>query len=200
MTNTKNPAVLLSLILGCIVLLFSETGCNTDNSAYVIRLDSLDQKLDLTEEYLRIDYATISAREAIITKQIDYIKEYYDMEISEEFGNSMTRYRGVKKAYSNFLKQYPKAFDELKSLQKQANDLRTSVTKNELTKEEFKTFYKKEMFDTDQNLKFAEGLSKTIHSLEPEYQRISNIVHAELTRIAQTNEGLADRMKADESN
>ena len=72
----------------------------------------------------------------------------------------------------------------MKSLKTQAADLRTSVNKNQLTKEEFKQCYQTELTDAINNSQYAEKISLSIHALEPEYQRISGIIQKELARLA----------------
>ena len=115
------------------------------------------------------------------------MRKFYDKTYTQELGNNLTKYKGIRKTYTNFLKNYPVVFNEMKSLKKQATDLRTSVNKGELDKESFKQYYQTELNDIDNNLAFSERLSKSIHALEPEYQRISAIVLNELKLLAQTN-------------
>ena len=96
----------------------------------------------------------------------------------------------------NFINQYPKVYDELKALQKQSNDLRTDTEKGKLSKEEFKSYYAKEMSDAKANLEFSRKLAASIHALEPEYQRISRMVADALTEQSERNPKLKSILDA----
>jgi len=181
----SNKGIFLGISLITIILTISfQTGCNSVDEAYTSRLDSLDQRLTQTEQYLSIDFNTISIREQSIERELRYMDKYYDTIFSESLGNHLTKYKGIKKNYAHFLKEYPALFNEMKSLKTQAADLRTSVNKNQLTKEEFKQCYQTELTDAINNSQYAEKISLSIHALEPEYQRISGIIQKELARLA----------------
>lgn len=181
----SNKGILLGLTLITIVLTLSvQTGCNAVDAEYLMRLDSLDQTIVETEKHLSIDFSTISNREEAITRELQYMNKYYDRIFTEELGNNLTKYKGIKKTYAHFLNEYPNLFNEMKALQKQARDLRESVNKNELSKEAFKKYYHTEMADATSNNAFAEKLSLSIHALEPEYQRISALIQQEVSSLA----------------
>jgi hypothetical protein len=184
MTKSKKGIVLVIGVITILLTLFSQNGCNDIDEAYISRLDSLDNALFMTEKYLSIDYATIHSREESIAKDLKHINKYYDKTLTESFGNNLTKYKGIKKSYTNFLNLYPGLFDEMKSLKKQAADLRISVTKGDINKEDFKKFYRVEKKDISDNQQFAKNLSQSIHALEPEYQRLSRAIEEELNRIA----------------
>lgn len=196
MTNAKKllaliPTITLFLIYGSLY-----TGCNSVDEAYLTRVDSLDMMLEANEKYLLIDFKTISQRKDLIFTHMSLIERYYDHEMSEEFGNSMARYKGIYKQYNNFVKNYPTYSDELASLKHQAATLRESVQKKELTKDEFKQYYQKEKTDIQNNLAASQVLSENIHGLEPDYQRISALVDSELLRISMKNEDLRKLLEA----
>ena len=194
----SNKGILLGLTLITIVLTTTvQTGCNTVDEAYLSRLDTLDYKLNQTEQYLSIDFATIDNRAESIDRELRYMAKYYDKTYSESLGNNLTKYKGIKKNYAHFVKEYPKLFNEMKSLQKQAKDLRISVSNGTVSKEKFKSFYQTELSDTEANRKYAEKLSLSIHALEPEYQRISTIVQQELQRIAKVDTVFNNVLKRD---
>lgn len=160
-------------VITIILTLGLSSGCNSIDDAYITRLDTLDQKLNLTYKYLSIDFATIQNREIRISRELHHVSKYYDQTYTEELGNNLTKYKGIKKVYSNFLNQYPKRFDELKSLEKQVANLRISVNDGDLSKTQFKEYYQTELNDINSNLQFSEKLNRSIHALEPDYQRIS---------------------------
>jgi len=196
MTNAKKllaliPTIILFLIYGSL-----HSGCNSVDEAYLTRVDTLDQMLESNEKYLLIDYKTIDQRKNLIFTHMSLVKRFYDKTMSEEFGNSMARYKGIYKQYNNFVNQYPGLSDELNELKHQAATLRESVQKKELSKEEFKQYYQKEKLDIKNNLAASEVLSQNIHGLEPDYQRISALIDSELVRIAQKNEDLKAILEA----
>lgn len=194
----SNKGILLGLTLITIVLTFSfQTGCNTVDEAYLSRLYTLDQTIALTEKHLSIDFSTISNRTESIERELLYMNKYYDQTYTESLGNNLTKYKGIKKTYVHFLKTYPTLFNEMKSLQKQAIDLRSSVKKGAISKDQFKAYYQSEMTDAINNNEFAKKLSLSIHGLEPEYQRISGLVNQELTRIALKDSVFQNVLKRD---
>ena len=71
------------------------------------------------------------------------------------------------------------------------------LNKNQIDKAEFKKFYQTELQDIDNNLAFSEKLSKSIHALEPEYQRISAIVGRELQTQAKSSIELRQEIERD---
>lgn len=174
---------------------FTFQGCNSVEEGYTTRLDTLDQMLDETSALLQIDFSTIEERKNLIFDHLRYVDQFYDQEMSLEFANGLSKYKGIKKAYTHFTKEYHKIVDRTNVLKKQASDLRTSVEKKELTKEEFKKFYAQEKHNIMENKTDAEHLSSTVLSLEPEYQRISRMVYDELKRIAESNDTLSGYLK-----
>ncbi len=168
------------------------TGCNSIDERYYSRLDSLDVKLSQTYQFLQIDVSTIDERNNHIFDHLRYVDMFYVDQMTEEFGNHLAKYKGIKKTYSHFMKEYGKIFNEMKSLKIQAKNLRQAIDHQELTKEEFKVHYATESNDIEANRMAAEQLSASIHSLEPEYQRISRIISEALDRIALSNPRLQD--------
>lgn len=167
---------------------FFTSGCNSaSNEAYFLRLDTLDNKLTETREFLSIDVATIHSRNELIFNHLSYVDQFYKGEMPEEFGNGLAKYKGIKKNYAHFLKEYEKQFNEMKSLEKQAADLRKAVENKELSKEKFKEYYATELHDVEANRRDAEILNKTIMSLEPDYQRLSKMINDELVRLSLEN-------------
>jgi len=196
MTKTINLwiAVLITCLLSFNITVF--TGCNSVDEEYTIRLDSLDAALDANEKALEIDFKTIGIREKLIAEHFRLVRNYCTDTMTLEFGNSLTKYKGILKTYRNFISQYPKVYDELKALQKQSNDLRTDTEKGKLSKEDFKSYYAKEMSDAKANLEFSRKLAASIHSLEPEYQRISRMVADALTEQSERNPKLKSILEA----
>ncbi|MFT5723814.1 MAG: CRISPR/Cas system CSM-associated protein Csm4 (group 5 of RAMP superfamily), partial [Bacteroidia bacterium] len=180
MTMSKKHLLLACGLITILLTMTTQTGCNEVNPEYLVRLDSLDEKIVLTEKYLAIDYTTIASREQYITKHLVYMAKYYDRTMTKDFGNNLTKYKAIKKTYANFLNRYSDLVSETKALKTQAADLRTSVTKNQITKAEFKQYYHAESTDIDEHLLFTKRLNQSIHGLEPEYQRISRMVGVEI--------------------
>jgi len=74
--------------------------------------------------------------------------------------------------------------------------LRTDTEKGKLSKDDFKTYYAKEMSDAKANLEFSRKLAAGIHALEPEYQRISRMVADALTEQSERNPKLKSILEA----
>jgi len=68
---------------------------------------------------------------------------------------------------------------------------------NDLDKSTFKQYYQTELTDINNNLAFSERINKSIHALEPEYQRISNSVSNVLKELAQSNLEFSQELKRD---
>ncbi|MBO6515613.1 MAG: hypothetical protein JJ975_03590 [Bacteroidia bacterium] len=192
MTNTKNGLILGFIIIFGVFLGISHSGCNPIDQRYYTHLDTLENKLMETGQFLSIDVSTISIREQVIFDHMRYIDMFYEGDMPKEFGNSLAKYKGIKKAYKHFLSQYASIFNEMKSLEIQVQNLRQSVDNQELTKEEFKKYYTTELADIEANRLAAEQLAHSIHSLEPEYQRISRTMMTTLDRLAESNDRLRE--------
>ena len=197
MTKSKKELVLTFSIITLFFTSIFQTGCNSVSEKYSTRLDTLDMKLQLNAELLSIDFTTIENREKTIIKQLRYMRKYYNKTYTQELGNNLTKYKGIRKTYSNFIKNYPVVFNEMKALEKQAADLRESVSNNDLDKSTFKQYYQTELTDINNNLAFSERINKSIHALEPEYQRISNSVSNVLKEFAQSNLEFSQELKRD---
>ncbi len=197
MTKSKKEVVLTFSIITIFFTSMFQTSCNSVSEEYTTRLDTLDQKLKINAELLSIDFATIETREKAIIKELRYMRKYYDQTYSQELGNNLTKYKGIRKAYSNFIKNYPIVFNEMKALEKQAVDLRISVNNNDIDKPAFKQYYQTELTDVNNNLAFSERITQSIHALEPEYQRISDSVRNVLRELADSNPEFRQEIERD---
>lgn len=192
----KRPQTTLIAALAAFLLILSiETGCNKTDPAVTRSLDSLDRTLAQTEELLTIDFNTIMNRKGLISSHITLMKNYYPEQMPQELPLMMIKYKGVLKTYKRYLEKYPDIYNEHQALKKQAADLRKSITKGNIDRDDFSQFYKKEMDDAQANLEAARKICGVIPSLEPDYQRISRRVQSELLNIAQDNEELAEKLE-----
>lgn len=171
------------------------TGCNQIDQRYFTMLDTLDNNLSQNRELLEIDYKTIENRKQMIEDHLRLVEMFITDTMSAEFGKQLSKYKGVRKVYQKFLNDYSHCYNELEVLEKQAVDLRQSVNEKQLSKEDFKVFYNKEKADGLANLMKSKKLIEPIHSVEPDYQRISRIVAERLTQMAKSNQELDSILK-----
>ena len=87
MTKSNKEIVLTLGIITIFLTSIFQSGCNSTNPEYLSRLDTLDQKLALNAKYLSIDFATIQAREQSITKELRYMRKFYEKLYTQELGN-----------------------------------------------------------------------------------------------------------------
>ena len=188
MTKRSGITILLTGIL-LIAGLFTPS-CNSIDEGYIVRLDSLDQMHLETEQFLTLDMVTIEARKQLIFDHLRLMRQYYDGQ-DQTMGRNLTKYKGILKSYTRYLGKHAAAQEEHIALKKQAEDLRTSVLNKEISKAEFKSYYSTEFKDSEINHGEAKVIFEALHSIEPEYQRISRHVSEELHRIAQSDTALA---------
>ena len=97
MTKSKKELVLTFSIITLFFTSIFQTGCNSVSEKYSTRLDTLDMKLQLNAELLSIDFTTIENREKTIIKQLRYMRKYYNKTYTQELGNNLTKYKGIRK-------------------------------------------------------------------------------------------------------
>jgi hypothetical protein len=191
----QNSAIILVIVIFISGFVFATGGCNSIDSRYFTMLDSLDGRLQQTSNLLEIDYQTIKVRQELIDDHLRLIKTYVNDTISADLGMQLTKYKGIKKVYGKFLSEYSACHKEYESLVVQSKNLRTAVQRREITKEDFKIYYLKEKNDGIDNFHRAQKLIQPIHSVEPDYQRISSLVDEKLNTMAKTNPALAQVLK-----
>jgi len=192
----KSQLTLLGAVSAFVFVFTFHSGCTKTDPAVTRALDSLDRTIAQTEAVLTLDFNTIMNRKTLILQHISMMKQYYIQEIPEELALMMVKYKGISKTYGRYLNQYPDIYNEHQELKKQASDLRTSVTKGEIDRDSFSTYFKKEMDDAQGNLDAARKVCGVIPSLEPDYQRISRRVQTELMNIAENNDQLKERLES----
>ncbi|MBI1306865.1 MAG: hypothetical protein GC181_09680 [Bacteroidetes bacterium] len=172
------------------------TGCSSIDNRYFKMLDTLDNRMVETRKLLLIDYKTIENRRDLIESHLRLIDMYVRDTMTPEFGMQLGKYEGVLKIYKNFLKNYSECLEETEELTEQAEDLRKAVESKEISKDSFKVYYAKETDDQIENMTRVRNLIKPVHSVEPDYQRISRMVNEYLTSLAAKDEDLARILKS----
>ncbi|MCB0734218.1 MAG: hypothetical protein H6608_03210 [Flavobacteriales bacterium] len=169
--------------------------CNSIDERYFERLDSLDNRLDTITAMLQVDGQTIERRKELIEGHIRLVQLHYNDTFSPEFGTFLSKYKGVGKAYKKFTADYSNCLTELESLKKQAADLRQSVEAGTISKDAFKQYYATETADGIALYNRSKNIIDPVHSVEPDYQRISRLVHEKLSEKAKENPDLDSALK-----
>lgn len=158
------------------IISFSNTSCSDSHAIENAKLDTLEMHLAVAKENLNIDIKLIKERATEIeTNRNTFLINYKDT-FSSELGSQLDKYKAIMKIYNNVIKEYNKWSTEYDALSEQITNLRYSVNKGELNREEFKSFFYKEEADILALRDGSAGIKKTLYELEPEYIRLSEYV------------------------
>lgn len=178
MTKLQNIGISI-LIIG--LLFCTSCGNNTDDfetQKELELIDSLALQLAKTKTYLNIDYQEIKERVAPMEKNMEFLKNNFKGEWTEEVNMNLERYKGYIKMYKKFIIYYKKVVLETEVLYTQVKTLKKSVKNGKYKgkKEEFKKYYEQEKKDVHNNFLFAERYLKPVRIMEKDYQRRSDYV------------------------
>lgn len=168
------------IVVLCFVLLQS---CSLQFKEEIALVEDLQEKLLANRENIDLDATDFKARVDEIKMNTSFLKVNYTDSISLEFGNQMDKYRGLKKIYQFQSGTLSECQKEQEALEKQLDNLLHDLKKGKLSKEEFKTYYKKEKTDVEQLLDKSKNIEKKLVEVEPEFRRISQWVYAEIEKL-----------------
>lgn len=136
-------------------------------------LGNLQETLESNNEYLDLDIPLFKTRIEFIDKTLRTFRNNYTDTMSLELGNSLSRYKAIKKIYTKNTTQYSKNKKDQMELKTQLENLKTDLNNGKLTKEEFKGFFNTEKTDVLALIESSKYIKKTLYEVEPDYKRIT---------------------------
>lgn len=166
-------------------LLFSSpfNACRQLESPELILIDSLERQLGKIALNLNIDEPTIASRNQEIQNHMRSIRLGYRQEFTPDMAQKMGRYRALSKLYDGSLSRKEKMEEELDYLYFQLKSLRNSVADQQLSREQFQSYFAEEKAEAERLLHASNELHTKLYGVEMEYQRLSVYVEELMTML-----------------
>lgn len=166
----------------CIVAIFF-TSCSYRYSDELKVVKDLQERLDSNEANLNLDAPLFSLRAEHIETTLRTFKNDYTKTMSKELGDNLSKYKNFKKIYMRGIRKYDDCVKEQAELVTQLSNLSISLGAGELTKEEFKSYFRKEKIDVENLLRESKTIGKNLYEIEPEYTRITEYLEPIIANI-----------------
>jgi vacuolar-type H+-ATPase catalytic subunit A/Vma1 len=176
----------LSLLFLSLIWLIS--GCSESHQVELSKIQQLEDRLDSCQQFINLDAEKLTERADLIDLDLQILKKYLKDTVTQEFGNKMDRYKQIRKIYRTYVTKQGWMRKEYSELKKQLNDLRTSVQKEEINHEQFTTYFETEKQDVSTLFEESKLRSRMVHSVEPEFIRITNLVEPIINEIRSEND------------
>ena len=171
-----NPLILVLLIIAV-------SSCTSKFKNELDLVKTLELRLDSNASRIDLNPADFDARVQEINKNTSVLKNGIKDTITLEFGNQMDKYRTLKKLYSTNAASLRFCKQEQQELENQLRNLRKDLKNNQLSKEEFKTYFIKEKSDVENLIQRSTPIEKSIISIEPEFRRLSKWVYNKIEKL-----------------
>lgn len=166
----------------------SVVGCKESHQIELSKIDALENKLDSCEQFIHLDGEKLSKRAELIDLDLQVLKKHLRDTVTEEFANKMDRYKQVKKIYRAYVTKQDWMQKEYHELKKQLTDLRVAVKEEQINHSQFEEYLAKESTDVNTLYQESETRSRMVHSVEPEFIRITNLVEPIIQEIRSRND------------
>ena len=158
-------------------------GCNGGNEEELKRLIQLENTLIDNRENLNIDIKTFESRLVQMEKDLHYFEFVDGDTISLEFSNQLSKFNVIRKAYKKYVASFAVLTKEQRELEQQLTNLKLDLEEGNISKEEFKEYYRKEDTDIQALIIQSEELKQALYQLEPDYRRIAKLVADRLEKV-----------------
>lgn len=151
-------------------------------------IDSLDKQLLLVKKKLdKIDLADIAERKMFIESELVTIQLFGDSTINEEMLKNIEEYRALSKMYKNCLKYSKQIVMETEELFVQLATLKKSINKGAYPKDEFKSYFQKEVEDVTRLVEFAAIYLDPVIETESLFFKREEVISKYTTRLRKQN-------------
>lgn len=156
-------------------LLFMITAC-TNHKEELAHLSELTDILEANKKNFDLDIPLFETRKEFIESTLNTFRNNYTDTMSLELGNSLSRYKAIKKIYNKNISAFNENLKDQEELEKQLENLKTDLKNNKLTKEEFKAYYNTEKMDVLALVNSCKNVKKILYQVEPDYKRVTEEV------------------------
>ena len=135
--------------------------------------EKLQAQLNANKVNLNLDAPLFKLRADHIETTLRVFRNDYKKMMSKELGDNLSKYKNYQKIYRRSIRKHEESMKEQKSLTEQLDNLHKGVIAGEITKEEFKVYYRTEKIDVEKQLQRSKEISKSLYEIEPEYTRLT---------------------------
>ncbi|MBT8326437.1 MAG: hypothetical protein KJP21_01860 [Bacteroidia bacterium] len=179
-----NKSRLNAFVIATLTVLF--TGCSGGNIEELNRLNELETKLVENQENLNIDIEPFKLRLKEMEKDLSYYKTEAGDTISLEFSQQLSKFDVIRKIYTKNITSFTHSTKEQNELEEQIKNLRLDLEEGNISKEEFKEYFKKEEMDIEALLLESKEIKKALYQVEPDYRRIAKIIEKRMEIVDPT--------------
>ena len=166
-------------------MIVAVVACSSSHSEEIKLTESLMKKLEQNESTLSLDIVLFTQRTEHIERVLASFKNTYTDTIGKELGDNLSRLNVLRKIYERNTGSYYENIKNQEELKKQLNNLKTDLKNGEISKKEFKAYYKTESEDIEELIIKSKELNKSYYELEPEYTRITEYLEPFKANIKQ---------------
>ncbi|MDC1395197.1 hypothetical protein N8368_01670 [Bacteroidia bacterium] len=180
--NSPSQNSIVNFITIFLISIFS-CACQGEFAEENKHIDDLKIQLAANKPNADIDIGLFESRIEFIESTLRIFSNDYKESMSLELGNSLSRYKAIKKIYTRRVGQFHANQKEHVELETQLNKLKSDVSNALMTKEEFKQYYTTEKTDVLQLLESSNEVKKGLYELELDYTRITKELKPILAQI-----------------
>jgi hypothetical protein len=164
-------------------LLIILSSCGRIFSEEIKYVEKLQAQLNANKVNLNLDAPLFKLRADHIETTLRVFRNDYKKMMSKELGDNLSKYKNYQKIYRRSIRKHEESMKEQKSLTEQLDNLHKGVTAGEITKEEFKVYYRTEKIDVEKQLQRSKEISKSLYEIEPEYTRLTTYFEPLLAKL-----------------
>jgi len=181
--NSLSPTKsLLVLVLAC-SLIINLASCANSYSEELKHVEELQEVLEANKANLKLDAPLFKLRVEHIESTLRTFTNDYKETMSKELGDNLSKYKNCKKIYARSIKNYDESVKEQEALEVQLSKLKAGLKAGEMSKDEFKTYYRTEKTDVEQLISKSKEVSKRVYEIEPEYTRLTEYFQPIVAKI-----------------
>lgn len=154
-------------------LLITLSSCGGKFSEEIKHVEELQAQLEANKENLNLDAPLFRLRAGHVETTLRTFRNDYKESMSKELGDNLSKYKNYKKIYMRSVRKHEESMKEQESLTQQLSNLLKSVRSGEISKDEFKVYYRTEKLDVDKLRQKSKEISKSLYEIEPEYIRLT---------------------------
>ncbi len=163
----------------CLIIMLS-TGCHRpfDNTNNVLKVDSLEQLITGIDNQLILDENVFKQRDDSMVVKLNLIHSKMPQIKDGDTSESVLRFEGIEKNYSQLLKNYPVMEYDQSEYKKSVDAIKQKVLDQKISQTEFDNYYTKTKPLLSDLYKRAKTLTYDNISIEHDYQRTDDVVNA----------------------
>lgn len=155
-------------------------GCRRpfDNNNNALKIDSLEQLITGIDDQLILDENVYKQRDDSMLAKLNLIHSRIGNIMDGDTSESVLRFEGIEKNYSELLKNYPVMEYDESAYRKDVNDMKQRVLDQKISQPEFDTYYNKTKPALVDLFKRAKTLTYNNLAIDRDYERTDAVVNA----------------------